>query len=500
MLQRSIWLILAFVIGVVCFARLGVAEDPISQQAKDKDKEKKEGPEPEVPKHEKLKVEKGPLTSAVTLKGTIQSEQTTEFSVKLKTWAGQLIVLKAVEHGAAVKEGDALVEFETDKLDREIRDSRQERELAQVAIKQAEQEIPILEKQAPLDLAAAEREHKQAVEDMKRFVDADRKMLLQSAEFMLKSANFYSEYAKDELKQLQKMYRDKDLTEETEQMILKRYKHSVESAELSASHAKIETEYSLKIELPRREQLLKSNVEKAELNLIKTRDSQPLLLQQKKLALAHLKHEDVKAKEHLAELEADRNALIVRASTPGLAYHGRYVHGQWMVPTGQQGDPLLGVGAVNPRDVFLTVVSAQKIAIRADAEEKELPGLKAGLAGRLIPTAFPDKKIPCEIASVASAPLDGKFEIKATVTGKTEGLLPGMTASLRFVTSRKKEALTVPSYAVFEDTSEDIHYVYLVTKDGKHEKKTVVIGIVSGDKTEIVEGLKEGDEIFSSKP
>jgi multidrug efflux pump subunit AcrA (membrane-fusion protein) len=75
-----------------------------------------------------------------------------------------------------------------------------------------------------------------------------------------------------------------------------------------------------------------------------------------------------------------------------------------------------------------------------------------------------------------------------------------MTGSLRFVISQKKAALTVPSYAVFDDAAEDTNYVYLVTKEGKHKKKTVKIGITSGDKTEILEGLAEGDEILTSKP
>jgi multidrug efflux pump subunit AcrA (membrane-fusion protein) len=281
---------------------------------------------------------------------------------------------------------------------------------------------------------------------------------------------------------------------------LKRYKHSVESAELYAAFAKIENEQSLKIFIPRREQIVKNAVEKAEIALAKARDVQPLALQQKRLALAHSRHEEMKAKEHLAELEQDRAALTVRAPVAGLAYYGRSVRGQWMVPAGSQGPALLGVGPINPGDVFLTIVSPGKLVVHAEAEEKELAGLKAGLAGKLTPTAYPDKKLACEVIQVATAPHEGKFEIRIKLPGKTEGLVPGMTGSARFVISQKKTALTVPSSAVFEDTSEDTQYVYRLTKDGKHEKKTVKVGITSGDKTEILEGLSEGDEILTSKP
>ena len=503
MLKRYTWLILAFSIGIVFFTRMSVAVDPPSSQSKDKDKDKdkdKAKTENEAQKPDTVKVEKGVFSAAIILKGTIQSEETTELSIKLKTWTGQLVARKAVEHGAAVKAGDTLVEFETEKLDRELRDARHDRDLAQLAIRQAELELPILEKQASLDLAAAERDFKQATDDQKRFVEVDRKMMVQSAEFMLKSANFSLEYAKDELKQLQKMYRDKDLTEETEQMILKRYKHSLESAELFAAFAKIENEFTMKVDLPRRDLNVKTAVEKAELALVKARDTNPLTLKQKRLTLAHLQYEETKAKDRLAELEMDRALLTVKAPVDGLAYYGRLVSGQWMVPAGSQGPALHGVGLVNPGDVFLTLVSSGKLLVRADAEEKDLPGLKTGLSGKLTPTAFPNKKLSCELIKVAGAPHEGKFEVRIKLDGKGSGLLPGMTGSVRFVTSQKKDALSVPASAVFEDAAEDTHYVYKVTKDGKHDKKTVKVGITSGDKIEILEGLAEGDEILTSKP
>jgi multidrug efflux pump subunit AcrA (membrane-fusion protein) len=492
---------LALAIGVMLLTRPIVADNqPPAAKDKDKEKEKGSAAAAEAVKPELVKVEKGPLTDAVVLKGIVQSEEATELSVRLKSWTGQLVARKAVEHGAAVKAGDVVVEFEADKLDLAIRDAREERELAQLAIRLAELELPILEKQTPLEIAVAERDHKEAVEDMKRFVDIERKTYIQMAEFMLKSSNFYAEFARDEMKQLQKMYRDKDLTEETEQMILKRYKHNVEQSEFFASLAKLDSEKTLKIELPRREQTLKTAVEKSELALAKAREVQPVVLKQKRLALEHLRFEDKKARERVAELEADRAALTVKAPVDGLAYHGRFVGGQWMVPAGSQGPALMGVGQINPGDVFLTVMSPGKASVRAEVEEKELAGLKAGLTGRLTPTAYPDKKLPCELTRVARAPHEGKFVVAVKLTGPAEELVPGMTCSIRFVTAKKADALTVPATAVFEDVAEDVHYVWVPTKDGKHVKKAVTVGITSGDRTEIVKGLAAGEEVYSAKP
>jgi multidrug efflux pump subunit AcrA (membrane-fusion protein) len=484
------WLALAAAAVALVITRPTPADDP---PVKDK---KPTGTKPDT-----VKVEKGPFTAAVTLKGVVQAEKAAELSVRPKAWSGPLVVRRAVEHGTPVKAGEVLVEFDTDKLDLALRDARQERELTGIAIRQAQTELPILEKQLPLDLASAERGSRHAAEDLMRFVEIDRPLAQESAAFSLKSAAFFLEYARDDLNQLRKMYRDKDLTEETERIILKRYEHRVEMAEFMSKEAKIEVDQVLKVALPRREQAAKEAVEKAELTLARAREVQPLAVRQKHLALAKLRYEEKKAGERLAELEADRAALVVRAPADGLAYHGRSVRGQWVVPPGPQGSPLSGAGAVNPGDVFLTVVRPAPLVIRAEAEEKEMPGLKPGLDGRLTPTAAPDQKRPVKLTRIAAAPLGGKFELRIEPNGsQAEGLVPGMTCSVRFVTARKANALTVPASAVFTDEAEDTKYVYRPVKGGKSEKRTVTVGLTAGDRVEILDGLAEGDEILAAKP
>jgi multidrug efflux pump subunit AcrA (membrane-fusion protein) len=489
--QRYVpWLALAAAVAVLVLTRPTSADNA---PADDKDKKSTKPPT--------VKVEREPLTAAVTLKGVVQAERAVELSVRPKAWSGPLLVKHAVEHGAAVKAGDELVRFDTEKLDLAIRDARQEREQTAIAIRLAETELPLLEKQLPLDLATAERQHKQVTEDARIFTEIDRPMAEESAAFMVKSAEFYVQYAKDELDQLRKMYRDKDLTEETERIILKRYEHSLEMDEYFLKQTKIRSDQALKVHLPRREKDVKEAVEKTAVTLARARDVQPLTVRQKQLALVKLRYDEMKAKERLADLDADREMLTVKAPADGLACYGRYVRGQWIVPAGPQGPPLLGVGPVNPGDVFLTIVTPDKLVVRAEAEEKELPGLKPGLSGRLTPTADPDHKRSAKLTRMAAAPLNGKFDLRVEPDGEpVDGLLPGMTCSVRFVTSHKDHALTAPAASVFTDEAEDVKYVYRRGKGAKPEKKIVKVGQTSGERVEILDGLAEGDEILASKP
>src|SRR5207248_140908 len=114
-------------------------------------------------------------------------------------------------------------------------------------------------------------------------------------------------------------------------------------------------------------------------------------------------------------------------------------------PTGPQGPALMRGGMVMPGDVFLTVVAPTPVVIRAEVEEKELPGLKPGATGKVTPTADPEKKLSAKLARIAPAPQNGKFEVRVELDGDgPAGLVPGMSGSVRFVTARKENALTVP--------------------------------------------------------
>jgi HlyD family secretion protein len=317
------------------------------------------------------------------------------------------------------------------------------------------------------------------------------------AAFRLKSAKYNLESARDELKQLQKMYKDKDLTEETEQQILKRYQRMVESSEVQLKSTQLDTDHTLKVLIPRKEQAMKDAAAKSDITLARAREVQPLAIKQKRLALAKLHYDDAQAREKFADLEKDRAALVVKSPIDGLAYHGRLVRGQWLGSAGLDG-PLARGGNVVPGGVFMGILPADKLIIRTEVDEKDVAGLKPGHSGRMTPTAYPDEKIAVKVTRVGRAPLAGKFEVALEPEGKAGSLLPGMTGGIRIVTYKNAEALTVPASAVFEDADEETHYVYRA--GAKAEKQTVRLGRRSGERVEILEGLAENDEIRATKP
>ena len=454
------------------------------------------------------KVEKGPFKIEVTLKGVFEAEQMTEIALRPEAWnpqsgGGMLVLRKAVEHGTAVKKGDPILWLETEKLAQTIRDMENDRQLAELAIRQAEEELPLLEKSAPHDLAVAERAKRITDEDLKRYTETERALMVKSADQMLKTYRNYLEYAKEELKQLEKMYRSKDLTEETEEIILRRQRNEVESITFMVKMAEHRHENLMKIDLPRRDQSMQEEAVKAAINWDKARTSIPTQVNQKKLALAKLKYERQKAEERLAKLKRDLEAMTVRAPNDGIVYHGKCVRGQWQ-SGGLGGDRLRPGAPVQPEEVLLTVVRPNPFFVRAEVEEKDLQYLQGTVKGKASPAIAPDVRLPAKLAKLSLVPVSaGKFDARFTIEAGADGptLMPGMACTVKVTPYVKEQALSVPSAAVFTDElDEDKHYVYLADKDGKPAKQPVTVGKKAGTRTEILEGLKEGDEILTEKP
>ena len=271
--------------------------------------------------------------------------------------------------------------------------------------------------------------------------------------------------------------------------------------------SELRRDQTLKVDLPRQEQRMRETAVKLAVDLEKARTLLPLNLNQKRVALAKLKHEHVKSADKLADLRRDRDALTVHAPADGLVYYGRCDRGHWSAAI--MAAKLRKGGVIAPDEVFITVVASRPLAIRATVDEKDLHYLIQPdvLKGSVTPTFDPERRLPCRLKSVLSVPREaGKFEaVFAVELGLHDATIrPGMACTVKLVPFHKDDALTVPSTAVFADDSADVrtHYIYLATpdKDGKFPRHQVKTGKTSGGKTEILDGVAAGDEIFASKP
>jgi HlyD family secretion protein len=448
-----------------------------------------------------VKVEKGKFSIDVTTKGTLEAEETVELSFHLESWSG-MMTKKAVAHGAAVKQGDVLIELDLEKIDKAIKDLDMERELSEIAHQQAYEDLKTTERLYPLDWAMAEQGYKNAQEDFKKFKESDIPLLKRNAEFQMKSSKNFLEYAMEELKQLEKMYKADDIKEETEEIILRRQRDTVEAARNNAMNAEKRSADTLGYDIPRRELTMKDANERAQINWEKTKITMPAGLKMKQLAFEKTKHERAKANERYENMKADRAKMAaLKAPTDGIVYYGKATKGNWN-SSSAEGKLVQHGMPISNDEVIMTIVKPGKLAVRSTVEEKDRPLIKAGQSVKVTPTSMPDRKLAGTVESIANVPLGASFDLRLKLEGAVEDLVPGMTCSVKIKAYSKDDALTLPASAVsVDDADEDQYVVYLPGSENKPAtKQPVKIGKRSGDKVEILDGLKEGAVVLKEKP
>ena len=119
----------------------------------------------------------------------------------------------------------------------------------------------------PLDLASAQRSRANAEVDLKHYLDVDRQLQEKSVRNSMQQSQFNLEYAAEELRQLEKMYKADELTEETEEIILTRTRREVESARFGLELNTTRGDHSLKVSIPRQKETHTENLDRQSKNL-----------------------------------------------------------------------------------------------------------------------------------------------------------------------------------------------------------------------------------------
>jgi HlyD family secretion protein len=355
----------------------------------------------------------------------------------------------------------------------------------------------------PLDLEASKRSSRFADEDRKFFAEVERPFALKAVDYNLKVANQMLEYEQEELRQLEKMYKADDITEETEKIVLKRARDTVERAKFMVEYIQLNRDHALKFGIPRAGQMIEESAQRKSLDWEKSKVELPLSQQKQRLELAKLRLQGQRTEEKLKKLAADRELMTVKSPIDGIVYYGKAVRGKFSDST-TLAESLRNRGSILPNHVVMTVVEPRPMFIRAAAAEEELHWLRPGLKGTATPTGYPSLKLATAIDDLGDVPTSpGSFDVRLTVVldEKAKRLMPGMTCKVKMVPYRKKDVIAVPTKAVFPDESNDErHFVWVLDKDGKPQRRDVKLGEKTDKQIEIRKGLNEGEKVLLEAP
>lgn len=193
-----------------------------------------------------------------------------------------------------------------------------------------------------------------------------------------------------------------------------------------------------------------------------------------------------------ASLEVARVGLgrtVLSAPFDGVVAELSTEEGEWVTPS-PPGLPIPPVVELfDPDDTYVS----------APLDEVDVGRVAAGVPVRVTFDAYPGRTFPGKVTRVADYVLDLReqnrtFEVEVVLQDAdfARTLLPGTSADVVVVLSRKEDVLRVPSYALLPGGRA------LVLSDGTLVSAKVETGLRGAEWAEVVSGLSEGDAVVTS--
>jgi HlyD family secretion protein len=153
----------------------------------------------------------------------------------------------------------------------------------------------------------------------------------------------------------------------------------------------------------------------------------------------------------------------------------------------EQGD------VVQPGKALMVLAVDGERLILTQPEERQLGVLKVGQQGLASADAFPERKMPVQVFSIAPSvdPLRGTIEVKLKIDRPDPELRADMTLSVDIQIGRRPAVVVVP-VEMLRDASSSEPWV-LVVADGQTVKRKLVLGPRGEGFVEVRAGLREGE-------
>ena len=154
--------------------------------------------------------------------------------------------------------------------------------------------------------------------------------------------------------------------------------------------------------------------------------------------------------------------------------------------------------SVNPGDHLFTISDLGAVWVVAAVEENRLGELRVGLPVSVEVVAYPGHRFSGKVAKISDVlnPQTRMAEVRCLIDNRAGLLKPEMFTATRIESGERRRALTVPGSAL-QDV--DGRTVIFVARDGQtFEKREVRTGRQSGERVEIVEGLRAGEKVVTA--
>lgn len=150
--------------------------------------------------------------------------------------------------------------------------------------------------------------------------------------------------------------------------------------------------------------------------------------------------------------------------------------------------------------LVMTIGDTSEVYVKGKVDESDIGKVYLGQAARIKVESFKDKTFNGKVTKISPMGVEKDnvttFEVRVSINNPGGELRAEMTANAEIILEEHKGVLQVPEGAIMydKDKKASVEVPDPKAKDGKR-KLAVNIGISNGAKTELLSGLKEGDQV-----
>ncbi len=198
-------------------------------------------------------------------------------------------------------------------------------------------------------------------------------------------------------------------------------------------------------------------------------------------SLARLRNWDISDEQvkALAKSGESRRTLTFRSPVAGIITDKKAVQGMRFMPG----------------EMLYQVANLSSVWVIADVFEQDIGLVKLGGKAKVQINAYPDKVFQGAVSYVYPTlkPETRTVQVRVDLSNAGGLLKPGMFAQVELPTASKGSVLTVPTSAVIDSGTRQIVLVQI--KEGRFEPRDVKVGARSDDRIEVIEGVREGEQV-----
>ena len=159
---------------------------------------------------------------------------------------------------------------------------------------------------------------------------------------------------------------------------------------------------------------------------------------------------------------------------------------------------LLNLGSA--ASLIMNLGDVSSVYIKGDVDEADIGKAALNQRVRTKVESYPDESFEGVVKRIAPSGKDQNnvttFEVRVSISNPQGKLRVGMTANAEIVLEERKNVLLIPETALVydKDKSTSVQFLAPGTKQG-WRKVPVKIGISNGQRTQVTDGLKEGDKL-----